>query len=213
MTALQAHLLPRIKKMPGVVPSPSNLQAGNRPGGLGSADPGLVLIRNDRMYQHKVIRFNYTTYDVRRAQEVVNPNTSHANIMVLAQDDVGKDDGQSHKFWYAQVLGIYHVNAVYVGPGMVDYTPRRLDFLWVRWYRNEVAGEPSRTSRRLHRLSFPPMRDEDAFGFLDPVDVLRGCHIIPAFAKGRRHPNNSRPQGLSACAGDSKDWNQYYVGQ
>ena len=215
MLTLKAHLLSCITKILGVTPSSSSV-CGMGASEPKAADSGSVLIRNDRMYKHKVIRFNYTTYDVRRAQDVVNPNTSHANIMVLSRgDDAGEDSSQNHKFWYARVLGIYHVNAVYVGPGMVDYVPRRLDFLWVRWYRHQDAGlgPLGCAAQQLHRLSFPPMHDNDAFGFLDPADVLRSCHIIPVFAKGRRYLGTGRSQGQSACAGDSKDWNQYYVGQ
>jgi hypothetical protein len=52
------------------------------------------------------------------------------------------------------------------------------------------------------------MAHEDAFGFLDPADVLRGCHIIPAFAAKKRYADG---KGLSRCAGDSGDWNSYYV--
>jgi hypothetical protein len=62
----------------------------------------------------------------------------------------------------------------------------------------------------LDRLSFLHMADEFLFDFLDPVDVLRGCHIIPSFADGKRHPNSL---GVSACAGDKDDWCQYYVNQ
>lgn len=133
--------------------------------------------------------------------------------MVLARDD--DLESQNHKFWYAHVLGIYHANAVYVGPGMVDHRPRRLDFLWVRWYHYQGAehGQMAGAVKRLHRISFPPVHDEGTFGFLDPADVLRSCHIIPAFAKGKKYADNLRHRGQSACAGDSKDWNQYYVGQ
>ena len=31
------------------------------------------------------------------------------------------------------------------------------------------------------------MHRTDAFGFVDPADVLRSCHLIPAFADGRQH--------------------------
>jgi hypothetical protein len=157
-----------------------------------------------------VVRFNYTTYDVWQAQDVVNPNTSHTNIIVLSQDgNVGDGDCQNHKFWYAQVLGIYHVNTVYIGPGMVGYMPRRLDFLWVWWYHYEPArlGALGCTGQKLHQLSFSPMCGDDTFGFLDPADILQSCHIIPVFAKGRRHPNDRHSEGQSVCAGDSKDWN------
>jgi len=55
-------------------------------------------------------------------------------------------------------------------------------------------------SLKTHRLSFPPMSHEDSFGFLDPADVVRGCHIIPAFAAKRRYAGG---QGLSCCTKDS----------
>jgi hypothetical protein len=54
------------------------------------------------------------------------------------------------------------------------------------------------------------MNGEDAFGFVDPKDVLRGCHIMPNFAKGKRHPDGV---GISCCAKDNKDYNRYYVGR
>jgi hypothetical protein len=210
MSDLKAHLLSRTISILGIMASEP--AAGDEThGGDGVTGDQSILIRNDRMYQHKLIRFNYTTYDVRRAQDVVNPTTPHTNIMVLARDDDHTD--KKHGFWYARVLGIYHMNVVYVGHGMVDYTPRRLDFLWVRWYQLETAEATGWAARKLHRLLFPPMSTDHAFGFVNPADVLRSCHIIPAFAKGRRYADTGRPGGLSGCAGDSKDWNQYYVGQ
>lgn len=155
---------------------------------------------------HKLVRFNFTTYDVRRAQDVINPATSHCNIMMLAT----ASDGQAnlkHPFCYARVIGIYHVNVIYTGPGMLDYTPRRLDFLWVRWYRvdDEVNGWDTCS---LDRLSFPPMANDDAFSFVDPANILRCCHIIPAFAKGKRQLDGV---GLSRCARDSQDFHGYFA--
>ncbi|EGN99376.1 hypothetical protein SERLA73DRAFT_28488, partial [Serpula lacrymans var. lacrymans S7.3] len=56
--------------------------------------------------------FNYTTYDVHRVQDIINPRTSHCNVMLLSPcDDTGT---QSHPFCYVRVLGIYHANIVYV---------------------------------------------------------------------------------------------------
>jgi hypothetical protein len=43
-----------------------------------------VLFKSDCMYNHRIVRFNYTTYDVRRSQDVINPRTSHCDIMLLA---------------------------------------------------------------------------------------------------------------------------------
>ena len=63
-------------------------------------------------------------------------------------------------------------------------------------------------SRRLDHAKFPPMSAAGAFGFVDPNDVLRACHIIPVFHKGLRHVDGN---GLSRCAQDSSDWIEYYI--
>ena len=60
----------------------------------------------------------------------------------------------------------------------------------------------------LDTVKFLPMADQDAFGFVDPADVLRGCHIIPSFTDGQLHPDGV---AMSHCAGDSDDWKRYYV--
>ena len=168
---------------------------------------GQVLFRHDRIYQHSTMRINFTTYDVRRAQDVVNPSTSHCNVMLLNNDDDSEAlPACSDK--YARVLGIYHVNAVYVGHGMTDYQPRRMEFIWARWYRQVEPTRSGWRTRRLDRVQFLPTADDDAFGFIDPSQVLRGCHLIPAFNKGKAHADG---KGLSVCAQDAKDWRQYYV--
>jgi hypothetical protein len=60
----------------------------------------------------------------------------------------------------------------------------------------------------LDRVRFPPMVNECSFDFLDPVLVLRGSHIIPAFTSLRKYQNGL---GVSACAGDKDDWQEHYV--
>jgi hypothetical protein len=57
-------------------------------------------------------------------------------------------------------------------------------------------------------IHFPPVTDKDAFGFIDPSDVLRACHVIPSFARGKVHLDG---RGSSRCAHDSLDWAAYYV--
>jgi hypothetical protein len=42
--------------------------------------------KNDRISCHKALRINYTTYDMRREQDSVNPRT-HANVMLLSHSD------------------------------------------------------------------------------------------------------------------------------
>lgn len=190
---LKEHLLRRI-----------NAQTG--PTGVGEEqDINTIILKDDRMYQHNIARFNYTTYDVRRAQDVINPRTSHCNIMVLrSSNDIGR---QGHKYIYGKVLGVYHVNVIFIGHGMVDYTPIRMEFLRIRWYEpmDEVSAWETST---LDRVKFPPLTNEHSFDFLDPADVLRGCHIIPRFVRGRRYADGP---GVSACAKDKDDWREYYI--
>jgi hypothetical protein len=171
------------------------------------------------MYKHRIFRINYTTYDIRRDQDVINPGTSHCNIMMFADsapngDAPGVTSPAHYHFLYARVLGVYHVNVVYVGPGMVDYNPRRFEFLWLRWYKPHPPEHNQRY--RLDQLSFLPVTNPDAFGFVDPADVVRSCHIIPRFASGRRFPASQDHEdhydvGLSICGRDSHDWNCYYM--
>lgn len=189
-------------------PAPLDQTASPGDSSLGDTEAHTtVLFSKNRIYRHQIARFHYTTYDVRRGQDVIHPNTSHCNIMLLA-DNNGAGEEQQHRshFLYARVLGIYHTNVIYTGEASTDYHSRRLEFLWVRWYT--CAQSPN--SRRFERLIFPPMANKDSFGFVDPTDVLRACHIIPAFSSGRTHADG---RGLSSCAMDAKDWKCYYVNQ
>lgn len=179
-----------------------------------------VLIKSNRIYNHKIARFYYTTYDVRRAEDVINPRTSHSNIMLL-NSDLGLDSQQLdtrsqdsdtlaiHPFIYGRVIGIYHANVIYIGPGMKDHKPMRFDFLHVHWFQLD-AQECSRksdswASLRLDRLSLLPLADDDSLGFVDPSLVLRSCHLIPAFSFGRK---SSHRNGVLRT---SNIWNNYYV--
>lgn len=153
---------------------------------------GSIFFQGDRIYGHKIFQLNYTTYDVCRAQDIVNPGTSHCNIMLLASSGPihsTTDDPltcfQTNHFLYAKVIGIYHANMIYTGPGMLSYTPRRMDFLGVWWYEHQEGKTPA----RLDRLSFPPITTEEALGFVNPADVVRSCHIIPRFSKGKQYPS------------------------
>jgi hypothetical protein len=206
---LKDHLVQRIKAHGTFSPAP-NLE-GIHYSSNESHQPECdsVLFKGDRMYNHRMIRFNYTTYDVRRSQDVVNPNTSHRDIMLLA-NPTEMEAQSGHQFLYARVLGIYHVNAVYTRKGMLNYSSQRLDFLWVRWFEHVRSTAVGQQNSALDSIRFPPMPSEAAFGFVDPSDVLRSCHIVPNFARGKVHVDGF---GLSRCARDSDDWRNYYVGR
>ena len=131
--------------------------------------------------------------------------------MFLAdQVDGATDSSNLRHFLYARVLGAYHANVIYTGPGMCDYETRRFDFLWVRWLEVVNPASSGWEASKLDSVRFPPMHEEASFGFVDPKDVLRGCHITPAFAKGRCHRNGV---GVSRCAKDGNDYTLYYVGR
>ena len=136
-----------------------------------------------------------------------DPHFFLMDIMVLSAQD---PDSSHHEFDYARVIGIFHVNVIYTGPGMVDYRSRRLDFLWVRWFENldDVPASKGWETGQLDTLRFLPMSDDDAFGFLDPSQVLRASHLIQSFVADRRHMDG---RGISECAKNTQDWHQYLV--
>ncbi|KIJ10138.1 hypothetical protein PAXINDRAFT_16841 [Paxillus involutus ATCC 200175] len=66
-------------------------------------DRSSININDNKMYHHSMFRVNYTTYDLRREQDTINPST-HADIMVLSHEDE-----QTHPYWYAHVVHIFHI--------------------------------------------------------------------------------------------------------
>jgi len=123
-------------------------------------------------------QFNYTTYNVRWSQDIINPDTTHCDIMLLTNSE-DMEANSNHPFSYTRVLGIYHINVVYTGPRMLDYTPRKVDFLWVRWFQYFESRLVAWKDCCLDLVHFPPMASDNTFGFVNPRDVLRGCHIVP----------------------------------
>ncbi len=211
---MKVHLLPRIfqrLKIKQDSLGPGATSAGN-------LAQNWVIVKNDRIFQHKLARFYYTTYDVQQAEDIINPRTSHCNVMLLADLETNSlathpEATLVHPFLYGRVIGIYHANIIYVGPGMKDYEPMRFDFLYIRWFQLDIFdfqdGECfDWASLRLNRVSFPSMTQSDSFGFVDPSLVLRGCHMIPAFSFGKRHPSGT---GFSSMSKDGNDWKNYYV--
>ncbi|KAJ7101024.1 hypothetical protein C8R43DRAFT_1048129 [Mycena crocata] len=162
-----------------------------------------VHIANDRIYRHKVLRINYTSYDIHRAQDSMNPRT-HADIMMLAPEDTA----DTHPFSYARILGVFHCDvSQYVHGTMTRAVP--ISFIWVRRFRLDPSFKGGFKRKRLHRLEFLPDSHADAYGFVDPNEVIRGSHLIPAFAHG---PTDPVPYTSLARKGDEfDDWRYHYV--
>ncbi|TBU21594.1 hypothetical protein BD311DRAFT_678015 [Dichomitus squalens] len=166
-----------------------------------------VRIENDKLYQHKVLRINYTTYDMRRDQDSINPRT-HPDIMLLAPE------GAAHPYLYARVIGIFHVEAYRAGEsfdGAYDTDTQTIHVLWVRWFDLDPHAPGGFKARRLPRLRWPAL-DDDAFGFVSPDQVLRAAHLMPAFAHGQ---SDVALPGYSVARREEDedlDWKYHYVG-
>ncbi len=79
-----------------------------------------------------------------REQDTVNPRTG-SDIMMLAPEDE-RDD---HPYWYAQVIGIYHV----LVRNKNDPDPsasKQIDFLWIQWYGIDNEYRSGFRAKRLH---------------------------------------------------------------
>ncbi|KAI0071014.1 hypothetical protein K474DRAFT_1712834 [Panus rudis PR-1116 ss-1] len=159
-----------------------------------------VRFESERLYQHKVLRVNYTTYDMRRAQDSINPRT-HPFIMLYSPDPKSK-----HPYWYAQVIHIFHADV----KRAKDQEFTRMDFLWVRWFGVDDSSPGGFKSQRLHSLGFIESTGDGPFGFVDPKYVIRACHLIPDFARGRT-TELLGPSSIRKEDDDDEDWDGYYV--
>lgn len=168
-----------------------------------------IVIADNRLYIHKTLRINYTSYDLRRQADVIN-SASHPDVMVLSCED-GED---VHPFWYARVVKIFHLSVYHLeSASQTEHTPtepQRMDILWVRWFGLDADARGGWLKKRLHGISFIPSDEPGAFGFLDPAQVIRGVHLIPNFPRGqtdsRLPPSIVRPMD----DGD-EDWESFYV--
>ncbi|KAJ7141089.1 hypothetical protein C8R44DRAFT_604322, partial [Mycena epipterygia] len=165
-----------------------------------------VIIVNDRIYRHKVLRINYTSYDVRRGQDSMNPRT-HADIMMLPPNDLHAENDE-HPFCYARILGVFHCDVVQ----NIDGTQTRaipLSFIWVRRFRLDHTFKGGFKRKRLHRIEFMPDSEQDAYGFVNPDEVIRGSHLIPAFAHGPTEAVTHT--SLARKRDEFDDWKYHYV--
>ncbi|GBE82229.1 hypothetical protein SCP_0406120 [Sparassis crispa] len=146
---------------------------------------------DNKLFRHKVLRINYTTYDMRHAQDSINPRT-HPDVMVLSHED--GEDADQHPYWLLPI----------------SRQPQHMDFLWVRWFGRDLTAPGGFETRRLHRVGFVDIDDYKPFGFLNPDEVLRGVHLIPAFAHGRT--SDLLPPSIARHSEDNdEDWLFYYV--
>ncbi|KAF5393789.1 hypothetical protein D9757_000388 [Collybiopsis confluens] len=164
-------------------------------------DRNCIRFAHSRITELKTVRVNYTTYDVRRDQDNININ-NHADIMVLSADTE-----YSHPYWYAQVLGIFRatISSTHPMASTAETGPVEMEFLWVRWYGIDSKFSFGPDKARLPKIGFVDDTDDMAFGFLDPVQVIRACHLIPSFSDGRTSAS------VACDSTNASNWEFFYV--
>jgi hypothetical protein len=155
------------------------------------------------------MQINFTTYDIGRDGNTINPRI-YPDIMVNSPE-TGPD---AQPFWYARVIGIFHAYISSTHRDVRGKALRSMDFLWVRWF----GMEPGPYSHgfhhaRLPKIGFVEASDNYAFTFLDPAQVVRGAHLIPAFSAGRTSALLPVTKSVARILNpdDEDDWVNFYV--
>lgn len=128
--------------------------------------------------------------------------------MVLSSDEA------DHPFEYARIIGLFHIDVAFTGPSSSSRAYKRLNIAWVRWFQFDSSYPCGFSAQRLPRIHFLDHSDSEAFGFLDPEQMIRGAHLIPAFSQGKTE--DYLPPSLVRCPTDestdsNKDYRYYYV--
>ena len=165
-----------------------------------------TVLRENAIHLHKLLRINYTTYDVRRDQDVVHVDTPQCNVMLLNTRYTADTWSSEHPYIYGRVLGVFHANVSYAGPlpdGAQRPEYQRIDFVWVRWYQFiGSAGEFA-----LDSVSPSPLSSGDALDFVNPADIIRCVHLIPRFSSGKE--NGTRTYSRFVAHDDL--WKEYFI--
>ena len=81
------------------------------------------------------------------------------------------------------------------------------------WFGCDLKHYRGWRNKRLHRIGFINGDDDAAFGFLDPQEVIRGVHLIPAFHYGWTHKLLPPSRIAHPDSDKDKDWQYFYVNQ
>lgn len=115
-----------------------------------------------------------------------------------------------HPYWYARVLGIYHMDVWINAGGPIKKL--EIEVLYVRWLAPLTDHQSGLHCARLPKLAFVEDSDRDAFGFLDPSQVIRSVHLIPAFSCDRGTSSLRHGKSFGRQGDELDDWEAYYVG-
>lgn len=197
-------------------------------------------MRKDRLHFHNTLQINYTTYDVRRAQDTIKPslsvckntgvikrgNSDHSTIMLAASETDQDGACEQYPFWFARVQLVFHVEvrlrdrvAQTVeqpdgGVASASEQFHRMDILWVRWFGRDLHRREGRggwITKRLDSVGYVGNSDNPgAFGFIDPKDIVRACHLLPAGHHGLTC-DGLAGESFVRDLDDGRDYISYYV--
>lgn len=171
-------------------------------------DRNQVIIVNNQLREHSILQINYTTYDMRREQDSINPRT-HADVLMFSHEN----DDDRHPYWYARVIKIFDVDVWYRAQGATSaQASTRMNVLFVRWFGRDIEYKAGWSAKRLYRVGFFKHDDPEGFGFIDPDQVVRGAHLIPGFEHGRTDTQLGHAFGC-ATDDDNADFKYFYVNQ
>jgi hypothetical protein len=109
---LKTHLLPRLVRLLGLPPEAEK-----------QCDWSKVILDKDQLYSHKTMRIRYTTYDVRRGEDVIHVDTPQCNVMLLDKRyDIRDKESAKFPYLYGKVLGILHATG-WISVGFIGTTP------------------------------------------------------------------------------------------
>lgn len=122
---------------------------------------------------------------------------------------LSQDDDNDHPFDYVRLLRLFHVVVTHEIPG--GYAIRQsFNVMFVRRYRVDTSYHAGFKRKRLHRVQFRPQDDPQAFGFIDPDDVIRGAHLIPGF----RYESTDillHGKSIARAPDEDDDWLYFFV--
>ena len=171
------------------------------------SDQNSICFVGSKIYSVQTCCIYYMSYDLQRECDTVNPRT-HPDIMLRSPITEGEP------YWYARVLGIYHANVWAENPAICGgRNARHMDFLWVCWFGKEPGYHSGFCQAHLPKIGFVESTDDFTFSFIDPANVVCGCHLILAFSAGQS--TDLLPHSCSAAQRanpeDVDDWLNFYV--
>ena len=86
-----------------------------------------------------------------------------------------------------------------------------MEVLWVRWLGVVPGYKWGFSQARLPKVGFVPDNNDNAFGFLDPSLVIRGCHLIPSFSNGRTDTLLRKGTSVVRNSTVEDDWCSFYI--